>query len=114
MDKKTTYIGQMDELINILSPTETTDPTGGKSVAWSALFTNLWAKVENNVRSDETLQAEQIVASNIKVFTIWYSSTITEKMRVQWRGKQADIITIDHIGRNQCTRIEAQIRDNET
>lgn len=114
MAKPSTYIGEMDELISILAPTETPDPTGGKSVTWSALFTNLWAKVENNVRSDEALQAEQIVANNIKTFTIWYASTITEKMRVQWRQKQADIITIDHIGRNQYTRIEAQIRDNET
>lgn len=111
--KQGTYIGEMTEIINILTPTETTDPTGGKSTTWSTLATNLWAKVENNIRSDETLEGVQITALNVKIFTIWKRTDLNEKMRVQWQGKQADIITLDTV-ENRYTRIEAQIRDNNT
>lgn len=114
MAKQSTYIGEMDELISILEPTETVDSTGGVATTWDAIAENLWAKVENSVRSDEGLEGEQITAVNVKIFTIWYRTDITEKMRVMWRGKEANIITLDMVGRNQYTRIEAQIRDNET
>jgi len=111
---KETYIGEMDEMISILAPSATSDITGGQSVTWAPVVQNLWAKVENNVRSDEALEADQVTAISVKVFTIWYRADINEKMRVLWRSKEANIIALDMLGRQQYTRIEAQIRDNET
>ena len=114
---KMPYIGEMDQLIELHEASETLNPTGGKSLTWAAVKSNVWAKVEQMAQSDEqTLDGlAQVVASNQLRFTIRYDPDFipNEKMRIVYDGDNYDIIVIDKIGRNQFRGIEAVKRDNE-
>ena len=110
--KKAAYIGDMDELISIMAPTETTDATGGVSTTWAALVANLWAKVTPRIQSGENDENTQITAMNASEFVIWQRTDITANMRVVWDGKEGNIIVVEKMGKAH-TRIEADFRDND-
>ena len=109
-------VGSLDEQINILQPLRTTGPAGGVTETWSALASNVWARVMDKGLSNEGFRGEdqQEVAFRITEFTVRAEFSIDETMRIQYAGQQYDILSILKVGRNRFLTIKSERRDNET
>ncbi len=100
--------GQLDRLITIEQPTETTDDYGAPTVVWMP-FAQVWA----NVRYDngtEYFASGQMNTRIDAVFKIRYLSGITTKMRVSYDGEYFDILEKRPLGRNEGFDLKTSVR----
>jgi head-tail adaptor len=109
-------VGEMDNLINIKSPTQTTDATGGITKTWSSLYTDVWCKVDYSLKSNEGFRSEdqQLVAFRVVTFTMRDFAELNEIMRIEFEDVEYDILSITKLGRDRFLVIEAERRDNNT
>lgn len=107
--KKDFDIGAMDELITLQTFTETTDDYGYLSKTWtdSTNFTNIQAKVDQIVQSEEVTAGVQQGVEKLK-FTIYYPGNFgLERFRITYSSKTFYPYSIDKIGRNRYMVISA-------
>jgi len=77
-----------------LTPTPTRDASGDEVLSW-AEGSNVWCHLDYKLTgSDENDQGARIHAFTKVIVTLRYDSTITEKMRIKFDGKEHNIITI--------------------
>lgn len=104
-------IGNLDKLITIEYDTGNTKNEGGEPVPDWQTYCQAWAKIESKSGS-EAYEAEQLVGTIVKEFTIHYQSGITQKMRVSYNSEYYDISYIAELGREQYLVITAEKKDN--
>lgn len=105
-------IGQMDRKISIERAEITRDAYNEGIETWEMLKENVWAAVRRQ-SGKEALQSDQVVASNVVVFTIHYMELYTTD-RIHYEGKVYDIQSLNEIGRRKQLEIIAHGRDNST
>ena len=103
-------IGQLDRKINILRAEITRDAYNAEIKTWPLLHEHVWASVRQQ-SGKEALQGEQVVASQVVVFTIHYKELLTTD-RISYQGKTYDIQSLNEIGRRKQLEIIAHGRDN--
>lgn len=101
---------KLDRRITIEKPTTTQAADNQTIDTWST-FISCWASVRPT-RGNEQIEAEMPFASHTLDFIIRYRTTITEQMRIAYKGKTYQIKSILEIGRNEGLRITAQWSDH--
>ena len=91
--------GQLDRLITIEQPTETTSATGGRTETW-AEFAQAWAG-KRDLSGREFFQAQAVQSEIGTAFRIRWRSAITTKMRINDGGDLYDIEAIVEVGRRE-------------
>jgi len=90
--------------------TDTTDTDGFTTQQWQDVAT-VWAAVEN-LYGREYWEAAAVQAENTVKFTIRYRAGIETSMRIAFRGKIYNIISVDNIKyRNEYLEIKAVAQD---
>ena len=108
---KKTYTGEMDRLVEVLTPTSVRDKYGAEQTSFLAVE-SVWAKVENHSGQESVAGNEQITAFRRTIFTMRYNSGISEKYRIRYEEEQYDILAIAHYGaRNrEFTKLTTELR----
>lgn len=84
-----------------------TDPDGFITQQWQDVAT-VWAAVEN-LHGREYWEAASVQAENTVKFTIRYRPDVDQTMRIVFRGKIYNIISVDNIKyRNEYIEIKAK------
>lgn len=102
--------GKLDRQIVLLAFSTTTDTSGGIVDVYTA-FATVWADIRD-LREKETFEAQQDNSEIITRFRIRYRNDINARDRVQWKGRQYEIIGVpSEIGRNEGLEIMGKARD---
>lgn len=102
--------GKLDRQIILLSYSSTTDTSGGISETYTPLAT-VWADIRD-LREKEVFEAQQDNSEIITRFRIRYRDDLKARDRVQWKGREYDIIGVpSEIGRNEGLEILGKARD---
>lgn len=105
-------IGDLRHRIILQKFVETTDEEGFSTQEWQDVAT-VWASVEN-LYGREYWQAAAIQAENTVKFIIRYRNDITNDMRIKFKDKLYNIISIDNIKyRNEYKEIKAKEVEKE-
>jgi SPP1 family predicted phage head-tail adaptor len=107
-------VGRLNQRIIIQNYSETQNSFGEVVRSYSTLYTR-WAQVKPT-GGNESIQADEKVASRIAEFTIrMQGTTIDEKMRIVWNDYTWEIVSIDEIGINlkEGYRITAVSKDSQ-
>jgi SPP1 family predicted phage head-tail adaptor len=107
-------VGRLNQRIIIQNYSETQNSFGEVVRSYSTLYTR-WAQVKPT-GGNESIQADEKVASRIAEFTIrMQGTTIDEKMRIEWNDFTWEIVSIDEIGINlkEGYRITAVSKDSQ-
>jgi SPP1 family predicted phage head-tail adaptor len=101
--------GTLNERITFQQATETRNVLGEMVPVWSDIAT-VWARVEG-VSAREYLSAGQMDVTITHKVTIRYRSELTQKMRVIWRGRTLEIVSLlEHDNRTRheliCTETQ--------
>lgn len=99
--------GELDRLITIEQVTESRDAVGGTVLTWSTLA-QVRAKVKP-IAGREYYSADRINAQIDALFTIYFRSDVTEKMRISYDSKYWDIQRITEIGRRRGLEISSRV-----
>ena len=105
-------LGNLDRRIRIEQYSEVTDSWGQRTRVWSTLDT-VWAMVRYESGSEE-LEADQMVAVRLTKFTVRYSSSYNEKLRVIYDGNIYDVRSIEELGRKRFQVLRSLRRDSTT
>lgn len=102
--------GQLNERIVVQQAAETRNALGEMVPVWST-FATVWAKVEG-VTAREYLAAGQMEVTISHRVTLRWLSGLTQKMRILWRGRTLEIISLlEHDRRSRheliCTETQA-------
>lgn len=91
------HTGELREQIVIQSQTETQDGTGDTRPVWSTVRTAR-AKVEP-LRGEEQHQAGlgENATADLRIWIRWDSTAITTEMRITWRSKELDIVSVQNL-----------------
>lgn len=98
--------GRLRHECTFLTPTETQDTNGDPVKSWvegSAVRCSLEYKTAG---SDEKAEGARIHPFTMVLVTLRYDSTITEKMRIKFDGKEHNIITIAPDSHRRFMQIE--------
>ena len=85
--------GNLKKLINIEYPNATSDGMGGSGTVWASLSINIWAAIWP-ISAKEMFQSYQITNTVSHKIRIRYRSDITPSMRVKYRTKYFNIVSI--------------------
>jgi SPP1 family predicted phage head-tail adaptor len=88
--------GKLRERVTIQQATESRNALGETTLAWST-FTERWASVEG-VSSREALELGQADVSISHRVRLRYVNGMTHNMRLVWRGRTLDIISLLEYG----------------
>ena len=102
--------GKLDRRISIQSSTATPNSIGEYVATWTTVL-NLWASVEYT-DTREKYEGAELLAPNEVTFRTRYNSTINEKMRIIYNGKEYDILHIAEVNRREGLKIIARKKDN--
>ena len=100
--------GKLDRKIVIQTLTETQDDYGGVVESWSELAT-VWARFIPG-GGNESFVAQAVYAEAQGRFHIRWRSDVTTKHRIQWDGKDWDILAVSEIGRREGLEIIVKAR----
>ena len=99
--------GKLRHRITLQRYTEIVDPDGFTTQQWQDVAT-VWAAVEN-LYGREYWEAAAVQAENTVKFTIRYRPDVDQAMRIVFRGKIYNIISVDNIKyRNEFIEIKAK------
>lgn len=102
--------GKKDRQIILKSCSETKDGFGGITETYTAVQT-VWASVKD-LRGNQFFAAQQMNSAITTKFTIAYRDDIGACWRIEFKGREYDIIGIPvEIGRNVDLEIMAKARD---
>ncbi len=100
-------IGDLRHRITLQKEIAITDTDGFTKRDWQD-FTTVWAAVEN-LHGREYWEAAAVQMENTVKFTIRYRNDITNDMRIRFRNRYFEIISIDNIKhRNEFIEIKAK------
>jgi SPP1 family predicted phage head-tail adaptor len=100
--------GELDKLITIQRGTETDDGMGGKTIAWNAVVSDLWAHVRPRTANEQE-RFDKLNATAVYLFVIRYRSDLLESDRIVWDGVEYNIRSIlTKGGRSMYLEIEAE------
>jgi len=100
--------GELDQKIDFISETSTSDGMGGDVVTPATSVRSVWAKART-LSGREYERYGQINVSKMVVFIIRYRADVTEKMRISWNGATYNIRNIPPVtGRDMYMTIEAE------
>ena len=91
--------GALDQRIILHKQTITRGANGEEIASWAAWKT-VWAAVKTS-SGNERVNGPQLVAEATHKIMIRYLSGVEPVMRVNWRGKDLDIIFVDESRRRQ-------------
>lgn len=106
--------GDLNEEIVIQSYAMTSKSTGERVPTWST-FATVWANVKERT-GREYYNSDQFSADAAAIFTIYYRSDVTRKMRISYRGQYWDIESIREMkdpNKMHLTEIAATVRVDE-
>lgn len=102
--------GKLDRQIKLLRYSEAADTAGGVTESY-AEFATVWASVKD-LRGTQFFAAQQSNSEITTKFQIRYRNDLTAKDRIEWNGKQYEIIGMPiEIGRNEGLEIMGKARD---
>lgn len=84
--------GSLRERIVVQQPTETRNRLGESVFEWST-FATVWANVQGVTARELLLAGQQQLQISHRV-TMRYLTGLTPQMRISWRGKTLEIISI--------------------
>lgn len=99
-------IGELDQRVQILSPTETQAGNGATIQTWGEYATR-FASV-TPLGGNESVMTDIIMPVSRARFVFRYDSTINEKYRLVWNSHTYNITSIDVIPRNRFLSIIAE------
>jgi SPP1 family predicted phage head-tail adaptor len=92
--------GKLRERVTIQQATERRNSLGETTLEW-ATFAERWASVEG-VSSREALGSGQLEVSITHRVRLRYVSGLTQQMRLQWRGRTLEIVSLlEHDNRSE-------------
>ncbi len=87
--------GTLNERIAIESPVRTQNSVGEETTTW-ATFATVWADVQQASGTERFMSgADVIQATGVYDITVRYRIDLTTQMRIQWRGRTMNILSID-------------------
>lgn len=102
--------GKLDRQIKLLRYSEVTDSAGGITESY-AEYATVWASVKD-LRGTQLFAAQQSNSMVTTKFQIRYRDDLTAKDRIEWKGKQYEIVgTPIEFGRNEGLEIMGRARD---
>lgn len=106
-------IGDMRHRITLQKKVDVTDADGFTTQQWQDVAT-VWAAVEN-LHGREYWEAASVQAENTVKFTIRFRPDVEQTMRILFKGKVYNILSIDNIKyRNEFIEIKArELAQNE-
>lgn len=103
--------GDLDKIIDLLTPTRALDEYGGEEVTWVPL--TVWAK-RDDVGGRESIRGGQVAAEIESLFTIRDPGTaISAEMRVRHGGVEFDVAKIARTGRGRAEGFELLCRSRD-
>lgn len=100
--------GRLDRKIIVEQKTTTTDEFGGNgSYSWSTLAT-IWAKMDTSL-SSEAIAANKIETSYPIKWTVRFTPSITEGMRILYESKYYHIKGIREITRRHLMELQTEL-----
>lgn len=99
-------IGELDQRVQILAPTETQGTNGEITQTWGEYATR-WASVSPLGGSESVLGDMMLPVSRAR-FVFRYDGTITEKFRFVWNSHTYNIVSIDVVPRNRFLIVIAE------
>lgn len=106
-------IGELDQRVQILSPTEVQSSNSGEVTATWGEYATRFASV-TPLGGNERIESEMLMPVHRARFVFRYDSNITEKCRLVWALKTFDIQSIEVVPRNRFLIITAQSNDIAT
>ncbi|NNG67340.1 phage head closure protein [Caldanaerobacter subterraneus] len=105
--------GLLRNRITLQKKVDLTDPDGFTTQQWQDIAT-VWAAAEN-LHGREYWEAAAIQAENTVKFTIRYRPDVDQTMRILFKGKVYNILSVDNIKyRNEFIEIKArELAQNE-
>lgn len=100
-----------DQKIEIQRQALTKNNFGEEAIAYTH-FASAWAAV-NYKGGREGFYASQVVATGEVVFKIRYIASLSETMRIVYKGRNYNISHIVEVGRNDILEITAIMHDND-
>ena len=106
--------GKYDQSIVVQSYSQTRAADGSAIRTYSTLYT-LWAKVIPTGGSESQQSEEKVANIAIDVEVRATGLTLNETMRIVWRSKTYNIVSIDEFGSrlNEGYKIRALAKDND-
>lgn len=98
---------RLDRLITIEQPSNSVDDFGGNGLTTWASIGRVWAKMETGL-SSESVAADRVESSYPVRWTIRYTTTIDETMRVSYDGKYFHIKGIREITRRHLMELQTE------
>lgn len=96
---QTYRIGQLDQRVQILAPTESQGSNGEFTLTWGSYGT-FWASV-TPAGGQESVISDMLQPVSRARFVFRYDSTITEKYRLVWNSHTFNITSIEVVPRNR-------------
>jgi SPP1 family predicted phage head-tail adaptor len=84
--------GQLRERITVQQATDNRTPLGEAVQTWST-FASRWASVEGISSREFFLQGQQQTEASHRV-RLRYLTGLTQQMRLQWRGRTLEIVSL--------------------
>lgn len=101
--------GALDRRVTLLAPEPLRGAAGGYSESWAPVA-RICAKV-TDLTGREFFAAAQVNAEVTTKFLIRYRAGVTPQMRVRWRDRDYDIVTVAEVGgRDDGIEIMAKAR----
>lgn len=106
-------IPTLNECCALLQPVETQTSSGGLQTTWEYISKKVYAQVNfPGTGTDERFLGDQQVATTTVEFIIRFRTDIDEKCRLEYRGKQYDILNLLEYGpRRSYLRLQTEIRE---
>lgn len=102
--------GRLDRQIKLLRYGTTTDTAGGIVDTYTE-FATIWATV-TDLRGTQFFASQQSQSVVTTKFFMRYRDDLTAKDRIEWKGKQYEIIgTPIEVGRNEALEVMGRARD---
>jgi head-tail adaptor len=112
MIKSNTYIGQLNERVNIIERARVTSATGEKTIT-DTLFGSFWSKIDDVSGNEE--EDGKIIALNVRRYTIQYNPALVEKqitdMYVQDNTGYYNIHSVSYIGYKEYIQLKCSKRE---
>lgn len=94
-------VGQLDELVTLLTATETADKYGAMVKSWAAIDAEEWARVRFPMTgSDEGYSATVEYDTRRIEVTVRYRGDVTTENRLLYESEEYDIVHVQPLGRD--------------
>lgn len=102
------YTGQLNKIINVLSPKWGEDDFGGTPVSWEKAATGIHASVQQGKGGFSVSNGEAVYTMGV-TFQMRWNNAVTEYCRIEWEGRLYRIIRIERHREWNELKVDAEL-----